>query len=356
MNTYFYAVDLNGEYLFDNFPKELAGIISDFDKTSNPFEVIINGNKQFAKIGRKSNNYGTIYTLTTENKFIKRPKLFKELLEMSVLSLGPLSKFHNEIITSQTQKTEQFIHNVVSLNSYSIQELFGLIPHRTLIGNINKQKDIIKSIILDKPGQAVSTLLKLIKYNYATKVEFSVFERTQKPHAVINKIPHSIRSIVLSVLQIFIEDFEKHYIEVSLDAGEASERMIDVDYDSLFVSLFYILDNSVKYCCPHTKYKIIFKEEKNCFSVLFIMISIRIQPSEINKLTEFGYRSDIAKQLNADGKGIGMYRIVRTLKLNNAELEITPRVNEFSKTVSSIVYEGNQFKIKFVGQQNWFKT
>ena len=93
------------------------------------------------------------------------------------------------------------------------------------------------------------------------KVEFSVFERTQKPISVVKKIPHSIRGILLSILQIFIDDFEKIRIEVSLDAGQASERRIEIDDDSFFVSLFYLLENSLKYCCPNTKYKIIFKEE-----------------------------------------------------------------------------------------------
>lgn len=42
--------------------------------------------------------------------------------------------------------------------------------------------------------------------------------------------------------------------------------------------------------------------------------------------------------------GIGGYRIVKILKLNDAELEILPRVFEFSKKGKDGTFEHNQFK------------
>jgi hypothetical protein len=355
MSTYYYAINAEGEHLCDNFPSGLASLITEYKESSERIEIIIDGKPTKARIGRKTNAYGLIYTLATESKYVNKYKYFKELVNQSVLTLEHFSKFNKSIVDAQNSKTEELIHNIISLNTYSIQDLFALIPQNNLSENINKQKEIIKTYIIEKPNVTVDTLLKLIKYNLAMKVEFSVFERTQKPNAGIKKISHSIRSLVLSILQIFIEDFEKRKIIVSLDAGSASERRLEIDDDSLFVSLFYILENSLKYCSPETKYKIIFKEEKDFFAILFNMISIRIEPNEISKLTEYGYRSSTARKLNEEGKGIGMYRITKTLKLNNAELEIIPRINDYSRKTSDIIYEGNQFKIKFKGQQDWFK-
>lgn len=353
MSTYYYAQKLNGDYLFDNFPNELKYLVADFQESQKAFEVVIGNEKILARMGDKTNDFGTIFTLTIDAKYINRYKLFKELVDMSIIGLKPLAEFQNKIVVAQSTQTQEFIHNVTSLNSYSIQDLFTLIPQAILTENINKQNEIVRNIINEKPNVAVKTLLKLIKYNLAMKVEFSVFERTLKPNVFVQKMEHSIRAVILSILQIFIDDFDDHKIEVSLDA---CERRINIDYDSLFVSLFYLLDNSIKYCCPSTKYKIIFKEEANCFSVLFIMISIKIEKNEVEKLNIHGYRSEAAKQLNKDGNGIGMYRIVKTLKLNNAELEITPKINDFTKKIGGIEYEGNQFKIKFEGQQDWFKS
>jgi K+-sensing histidine kinase KdpD len=352
MSTYYYALNSNGDYIFDNFPEELKKLVFDYKSSQEVFDVVIDNEKKSARLGKKNNDYGTIYTLTTESKYINRYKLFSELINMSSIALKPLSKFQNNIIETHNARTEEFIHNLTSLNSYNIQDLFTLIPQTVLAENINKQHEIVKAIITEKPNVAVKTLLKLIKNNLAMKVEFSVFERTQLPHSVAQKIDYSIRTIILSILQIFIDDFEKKNIEVSLDAYE---KRLNVDYDSLLVSFFYLFDNAVKYCCPKTKFKIIFKEENNSFSILFNMISIKIKTNEVDKLCHRGYRSHLAKSINKEGSGIGMYRILKTLKINDAELEISPRINNYHKIINDIEYEGNQFKIKFIGQQDWFK-
>lgn len=352
MTTYYYAEKNNGDYIFDNFPKNLIPLITNFKDNQQIIEVIIEGKKREARLGKKKNAYGTIYVLTTEEKYINRYKLFKELVELSTIAIEPISNFQNKLIEKHSSDNQEFIHNVTSLNSYSIQALFSLIPQNKLTGNINKQVDAVKEIISEKPIVASKTLLKLIKYSLATKVEFSVFERTMKIYQVSQKLDYPIREMVLSILQIFMEDFEEMKITVLLDA---CERRISLDYNSLFVSLYYILDNAVKYCCPNTDFKIIFKEENDSFAILIIMISVRIEDHEVQKLNVKGYRSENVKTLNKEGNGIGMYRILKTLKFNDAVLEISPRVNSYTREIGEVKYEANQFKIKFIGQQDWFK-
>ena len=351
MRTYYYAFDTQEDYIFDNFPDEVKHLVKFHTGSDKPFEVTIDGQKKQARMACKKSDFGSIYVLTTEKKFINRKKYFRELVELSTIGIKPLVNFQNDLIEGHSEEREEFIHNVVSLNTYAIQDLFALIPQKVLTENITKQSNIVRDIIKEQPNVTVATLLNLIKYNLATKVEFSVFERTLKPSAYVDKSDHSVRSIILSILQIFIDDFEKKKIDVTLDA---CEKILNIDYDSLFVSLYYLLDNSVKYCCPRTTFKIIFKQEGNDFSILFIMISLKIDQEELPNLLTRGYRSDSAKKLNVDGSGIGMYRITKTLKLNNASLTITPRVNAYAKQVKDFMYEGNEFKITFKNQRDWF--
>lgn len=351
MRTYYFANRANGEYLFDNFPEELKYLVTCYKGNTAPFAIELNGEKVLARMACKKNDFGSIYILTTEAKFIHRLKFFRTLVDQSTIYLKPLVNFQNDLIESHSKRNEEFMHNVTSLNSYGIQDLFSLIPQNTLTENINTQKDKIKEIINEKPNVTVDTLLNLIKYSLATKVEFSVFERTLKPSADVQIQKHDIRSVVLSILQIFIDDFEKKKIEVSL---AASERQLNIDYDSLFVSLYYIFDNAVKYCCSNTKFKILFSEEDKSFDLIIVMISIRIEFEELNRITTRGYRSAFAKILFENGHGIGMYRILKTLKLINAELVITPRINNYTREVKNIKYEANEFRIRFIGQQDWF--
>jgi hypothetical protein len=175
MSIYYYAVDANKDHLFDNFPQDCLKLIGPFKESQRVFTIQIEHKVFDARIGRKSNSFGTIYTLTTEPKFVARYKLFKELLDMSLIALNPLTVFKTRIEQQQLERAEDFIHNLTSLHSYSLQELFSLIPQNLLSQNINKQKDIVKNILGDKPNVATTTLLNLIKYNVAIKIEFSVF-------------------------------------------------------------------------------------------------------------------------------------------------------------------------------------
>ena len=82
-------------------------------------------------------------------------------------------------------------------------------------------------------------------------------------------------------------------------------------------------------------------------------ISMLFAQVTIEKLKINGYRSELAKRVHNKGNGIGMYRIQKTLQLNNADLEIIPHAMEYTKKVGDIEYEGNHFKVVFKGQKRW---
>jgi hypothetical protein len=353
MSVYYYAVDLQGDHIFDNVPSELMPLVVNFKESRGIIEFDFHGTQKRFRVACRRNNFGKIFTITGEEKFLNRHKNFKELADMGMLALKPIAQFQQDIRTQKNLQTEEFIHNLTSLNTHGIQDLFALIPQSILTGNINTQIDSIRMIIDEKPNIVIKTLLKLIKYNLAMKVEFSVFERVMKPNAVVQKIHFKIRDILLSILQIFIADFDNKNIDVTLDA---SEKRVNVDHDSIFVSFYYLLDNAVKYCHPRTTLKIVFKEESDAFSILFIMVSLKIEQNEVEQLSVRGFRSPLATKFESAGNGIGMYRITKTLKLNNATLEVQPRINDYRRTFKGFEFEGNLFKIKLLGQQDWFKV
>lgn len=345
MNTYRLIIDSDSVIIHDDFPAELKSIISNLEIKSVKLEIKINGKILNSRGGFEKNENGSIYILTTEARYINSSKLFRELLKMSIVTLNSIVSFNKKLSLSQNEYVQDLIHNLTSLNTYNIQDLYSLIPQQILSDNINKQKDIIKSIVTEKPKITVNTLLKLIKYNSAMKVEFSVFEKTVLRNPNVQKIEYSIRNVILSILQIFIDDFEKKNIQVTVDAN--STRLY-IDYDILFVSLYYILDNSVKYCSKNTKFKVLFKEEKeNLFLVIFDMISLRIEDDEVAKLCKKKFRAQSAQKLTDEGKGIGMHRVLKTLKLNNAGIKIIPRVSQVFKQKKDIKFEHNQFILEF---------
>ncbi len=353
MATFYQCISKSGEVLFNNLPIELTEEIKRQSRSQKIIPITLNNQITDCRIGERISSHGSIYTLTDDKRLVNRFKFFKEVLDQSLIILENLNTCRQSLIEEQSSKIDELIHNIVSLNTYSIQSLYALIPQKDLPENINPQKDFIKKIILEKPNVTVDTLLKLIKNNLAMKIEFSVYERINNPRIRLNRINYSVRMIILSIMQIFSDDFDKKNIEISLDASPISERRIDIDDDALFVSLFYLFENSLKYCCNNTKYVIFFSEDTDTFSVSFKMISVKINEDEIDKLLEYGYRSNNVKQLNIEGKGIGMFRIVKTLEANNAILKITPRCSTYTKDVGGTIYEANTFTIIFKDQKQW---
>jgi hypothetical protein len=89
------------------------------------------------------------------------------------------------------------------------------------------------------------------------------------------------------------------------------------------------------------------KEDNNKFNVIFDMLSLRLEDDEIVKICQKKFRAKSAIQYTEEGKGIGMSRVLKTLKLNNAEIEIKPRITNYSKIRNNNIYEHNQFILKF---------
>ncbi len=345
MGTYKQIIDTQGKIIFGDFPQELKTLPSKITEKSIKMKVSIDQRDVDSRCGFEENSNGIIYVLTTESKYINSSKLFKELIQMSIIILDSIVNFKKNLSLNQNEYVQDLIHNLTSLNTYNILDLENLIPHNVLSQNINRQKETIKEIISTKPNISAETILKLIKYNFAMKVEFSVFEKTVLLNPIVQKIDHSIKEAILSILQIFIDDFEKKNIQVFVDSNS---KRLHFDYDILFVSLFYIFENSIKYCCENSDFKVIFKEvSDNLFLVKFEMLSLRIEDYEVNKICLKKFRAKSALILTDKGKGIGMHRVMKTLKLNNIELEIIPRVSSKSKTIKESTYELNQFILKF---------
>lgn len=344
MKTFNQFIDKDGKLLLNNFPTEIQYLLGNEISKSEKLEVEIFNKKTKARIGKLKNENGIVIALSIEERYVNSSSLFSELLKLSIISLDNIITFRNNFSLNQNEYVQDLVHNLTSLNTYNVQELESLIPSKILTQNINTQKDVIKNIITEKPIVTANTLLKLIKYNYAMKVEFSVFEKTIMHNPKVQKQELSIREIILSILQVFIQEFEQRNIIVSIDNNE---KRFHVDFEILFVSLFYILENAIKYCCRNSNFKILLKEEQNKFIVIFDMLSLRIEDDEVAKICQKKFRAKSAILHTEDGKGIGMSRVLKTLKLNNAEIEIVPRVSDYTKTKGNLIYEHNQFKIIF---------
>lgn len=191
MDTFHQIKDTSRKIVLNNFPKELHYLLINEIEKIEKIEILYKNKKTQAKIGKQSSENGIINILTIDEKYVNSSRLYSDLLKMSLIMLNNIVSHRNSISLNQNEYVQELIHNLTSLNTYNVQELQSLIPQDILSQNINKQKDVIKKIVNDKPNVTTDTLLKLIKYNYAMKVEFSVFEKTVMQNPSVQKLEYS---------------------------------------------------------------------------------------------------------------------------------------------------------------------
>lgn len=138
---------------------------------------------------------------------------------------------------------------------------------------------------------------------------------------------------------MFFNDFNEK--DVYIDIEEYYEKVY-VDFESVQVAIYHIIENAAKYIAPKTNANITFKIEKHTQYIIFAMTSLYINQDEEFEIFNEGYSGIVAKQLKKAGKGIGMYRAKRLIELNNGTL--TVEAGEAIK-INGIDYANNKFII-----------
>jgi K+-sensing histidine kinase KdpD len=347
---YFKIFDRDNNVVYNSIPPSLGNSL--LQKGNNSLsDIVIDNVKIRYRYGFSKNEKGSIYILTDDKKYVNSKNTFKDFLNLNLLLIDSFYKMKTDIIEKYNNQTKELIHNLITLNGHNIQEVFALVPQQSLTKNINEQLKTIKGKITNDIEGAAKTFLRLAKNNMAMKIEFSVFNKLMENKPFLAKEEHNIRIIILNILQIFYQDFEDKGIKLQLDSSDVD---LCLDFETITVCFYYIIENALKYCLPRTTLKIFLLESDGKFCVVFDMISLQIIQGEENQLCDFGFCGANAKKLGKNGSGIGLYRAYKTLILNDATIEIKPRTSlEYQKKHEGYIYEHNVIEIKFPLQKRW---
>lgn len=347
---FFRILTCDGYVVFDNIPLSLSTLVTSNNKNciiTNP----LSEKRDEYRCGFSSNEKGSVYILTDEKKYIRSKGIFREFLSLNLLMIDSFSSLKDDIAEKYNRQTKELIHNLITLNGHNIQSVFALVSQQSLTININDQIKIIKKNIEKDLDASARTYLRIAKNNMAMKIEFSVFNKLMESKVFLKLHKYEIRQILLNVLQIFYQEFQDNGIELSLDSSDVE---LSLDFETINVCFYYIIENAVKYCLPKSKFKIILKEGTSYFKVIFEMTSLEIKKGEEMKLCDFGYRGENTLSLNSTGSGIGLYRAYKTLALNDATIEIKPRIsNQPAIKHKGLNYEQNIIELTFIHQKKW---
>lgn len=341
MADYIHLTNDRGESRYSTLPQECLTCVGKCNSTSQV--VICDVSRAKRRQGKDINAIGTAYLCSSNDDYLNSSKIFKIKLSF-YLSLVPEVRAIRQSIREEINKeTKRLIHNLTSLNAHNIQEIYSLVPQDALTKNIKKQLATTKSYIDSNTDEAALALLRIAKNNVSIRNEFSVFKKLYEVSPVLNQNYHTIHKVVLNVLHLFFIDFSDNYIDIIVSA---STERVYLDYESLHVALYHIIENASKYICPSSKLHISFKRTGPNLTVVFDMVSLKIEDADIEKIFEEGYSGINAIAAEKAGNGIGMNIIIRVLKLNGASLRIRRNVYpSFAKNIDGIPYENNYFEI-----------
>lgn len=254
----------------------------------------------------------------------KTTKLFKEKLEGLSLAYPDLlltkRDIQDEITKIEQKKVNRLVHNLTSINAFNIQEIYDLVPQAILATNWQEQLKFIQTEINNNPKQAAMTFLRIAKNNLHMKSEFSIYRKLDREDSTRLEMKlHPLRTLILNVLHTFFADFtdKSIYIEVS----ECFEK-VNVDYETIQVALYHLIENTLKYTKPVTKVKIDFQTDTDLIKVSFTMLSLYVKENERDLIFQEGYSGEYAKKSKKNGDGIGMWRIKQMIELNGGKINV----------------------------------
>ena len=346
MKTYVKLINKDNVVIYSNLPKEQNYC---FELCENKTEIIEKCKFTGKKIrhGKITSVNGVAYLLTFEPELINKPRYFKEKLSIFSDQILEINIIKQKLTQDIQADNRRLIHNITSFNGHNIQELYLVVPEEKLSKDYRQVKETIKTYLVKDPDAVADAFLRIAKNSIAMKAEFTVFKKLDGGLATLQKQPHYIRKVILTVLHVFYQDFKELNVYVSV---EENEKLLKFDFETIRVALYHIIDNTVKYISPNTELKIRFRENEleNSFSLIIEMISMEIKPNELDDVLREGYSGIYAKQSGKNGDGLGLFIVDKILNLNGAKLLV--HINQlplYSKKIEGINYVRNTFEVIF---------
>lgn len=300
--------------------------------------------------GKLTTKNGVIYVISSEKPILSSKKSLYTYLNIYSSILASTLEKGKSLIEGFNKRTRRLLHNLRSINAHNIQELESVIPQHELTDNIFDQVELVKKKYSENSEYFSSCILRSIKNNLAMKVEVNVFDKMFESTPILKIEDYRIDRVLLNVLQTFFQDFTDSATTVKI--GQ-TDKILKLDYETFQVCLYHLFDNASKYILHNKDLAIKFKNDKGDFLIELDMISLKIHNEEVALIMEEGVSGKEAIKVDKHGQGIGMYRVLNLLKLNDSTIELKRNSHFYSKNINGVIYENNVITIRFHRQGSY---
>lgn len=278
----------------------------------------------------------------------KTTKLFREKLDALSYAypdlIIPKIEIEEKTKKIEQQKVNRLVHNLSSINAHNIQEIYDIVPQDILSSNWKNQLVFIEKEIRTNPQKAALMFIRLAKNSIHMKSEFSIYRKLDRNEiSSLEFKSYPIRTVLLNVLHTFFVDFNINgiYVNVSDYFGK-----VKIDYETIQVALYHLIENATKYVKHHSEIYINFEESKQNETLVNLkMRSAYVEISERIIIFNEGISGSVAKKMKKSGDGIGMWRIKQMMKLNNGD--ITAQFGDIVERIGGYEFADNIFTLRF---------
>lgn len=293
--------------------------------------------------GKHSSLLGTVYLCTDEPEHIKSKRVFKRTIQFYTEMLGQFIDIKQSILKDSQAENDRLVHNLTTLNTHIIQEIYNIIPQESLTGGPNEQIEKLEDAIESKLNDSARAALKILKNAIAGRSEMQIVKHLRDTSTLQPNLKyHNLHKVTKNVLITFFQEFQEKSIQCTI--GEC-HITVNCDYEFVSAALYRLFENAVKYCKESSELRIKYELKENNLHMIMQMESIPIQPQEIEKIFDEGYSGHFAKQKGISGNGLGLFYVRQMLNANGASISASSGSGH--RTMSLEIFAENTFQIVF---------
>lgn len=293
--------------------------------------------------GKKIVTSGTVFLCTADEDMVKSKRVFIRTLDAYAEMIEGLADIQRLAAEEAREEGRRLVHNLTTLNSHIIQEIYNIVPQDELAGTPGQQISVIASAIASNPPAAAQAALRILKNAVAARTEMQVVRRFRTaPQLPPQMRPHMIHKVIKNVLITFFQEAQDRELYWNL---RATAERVWVDYELVSAALYRFFENCVKYCAPTSTIDLAFEAHDGRLNVVMEMKSLPIVPGEESSIFDEGVSGAMAKKYNLNGSGLGLSIVRQLLEVNNATVMV--HAGTRVEVIRGVEYAPNRFTFSF---------
>ena len=141
---------------------------------------------------------GSVFLCADDDDMVKSKRVFMKSLDLYAEMVSGLIEIQKLTLDEVRNENRRLVHNLTTLNSHIIQEIYNIVPQDDLAGGPSRQISVIADALSAKPVPAAQAALRILKNAVAARTEMQIVRRfqsapqlppQQRPHSNPNPIP-----------------------------------------------------------------------------------------------------------------------------------------------------------------------